>query len=300
MVFFVTAGLIKTSAFHGHSNRVSVEQAITALKAVKSKPASKTLLKATEALKALKLEPDNKPSIEQATDALNKLQIDWRSDNGGHTLGKALKTKSTLTTLNLRENQIWIKGLLAFSEAFKTNTTLVTLNLDDNQIMDEIDLVLFKSLMTKSTLTTLNMGHTSIEEDEAIALAEAFKTNSALITLDLQSNLIDDNGVQAFAEALKTNSTLTTLHLKNCIAFTSALFFAYCALVRYLYTGKVEFEVDLREFMITDWPITSPVQVSEQSADLQRLLAEPIKKVLPASLSKLADRYQLKELQVLF
>ncbi|KAI8602835.1 hypothetical protein EDD21DRAFT_413601, partial [Dissophora ornata] len=49
----------------------------------------------------------------------------------------ALKTNTTLTTLNLRYNSIGNEGALALLEALKTNTTLTTLDLRINSIGKE-------------------------------------------------------------------------------------------------------------------------------------------------------------------
>ncbi|KAG0344254.1 hypothetical protein BG004_004611, partial [Podila humilis] len=49
---------------------------------------------------------------------------------------KALKTNSTLATLNLESNSIGDNGAQALGEALKTNSTLITLELQNNSIGD--------------------------------------------------------------------------------------------------------------------------------------------------------------------
>ncbi|KAG0049742.1 hypothetical protein BGZ89_004087, partial [Linnemannia elongata] len=129
-------------------------------------------------------------------------------------MAEAFKTNSTLTTLWLGYNSIGDDGAQALSEALKTNSTLTTLELQYNSIGDNGAQALSEALKTNSTLTTLNLGNL-IGPDGAQALAEALKTNSTLTTLNLHSNSIGPNGAQALAEALKTNSTLTNLDLDN-------------------------------------------------------------------------------------
>ncbi|KAF9536772.1 hypothetical protein EC957_009735, partial [Mortierella hygrophila] len=130
-------------------------------------------------------------------------------------LADALKTNSTLTTLDLRGNSIGSDGAKALAEALKTNSILTTLDLGGNSIGSDGAKALAEALKTNSTLTTLNLWYNSIGSDEAKALAEALKTNSTLTTLNLERNSIGSDGANALAEALKTNSTLTTLNLES-------------------------------------------------------------------------------------
>ncbi|KAK3812368.1 MAG: hypothetical protein JOS17DRAFT_762563 [Linnemannia elongata] len=53
--------------------------------------------------------------------------------NGG-ILAETFKTTLALTTLDLRDNAIRVKGVMALSEALKTNSTLTTLELEYNSI----------------------------------------------------------------------------------------------------------------------------------------------------------------------
>ncbi|KAG0336210.1 hypothetical protein BG005_004356, partial [Podila minutissima] len=283
-------GLVKTSAVHGPSNRVSVVLATTALKAAKPKPKpdskpllkatdkpkpdSKTLLKATEALKALKLEPDNKPSVEQATVALNKLQIDWRP-------------RSTASLMRAIFAQHGANPDAGYPSVVLKTTVPRARTQDPGMSLLQSAFALMRDA------TTMNFAF--------VFKCSGMDRQVALWVHQFQLGKNGDRFQELYHFVLESDAPPSALRYN--MHFTQApghYFLPYCALVRYLYTGQVEFEVDLREFMITDWPVTSPVQVPEQSADLQRLLAEPVKKVLPANLSKLADRYQLKELQVLF
>ncbi|KAK3819060.1 MAG: hypothetical protein J3R72DRAFT_529307 [Linnemannia gamsii] len=135
--------------------------------------------------------------------------------NGAKALAEALKTNSTLTTLDLWNNSIGSDGAKALAEALKTNSTLTTLNLNRNSIGGDGAKALAEALKTNSTLTTLNLEYNKIGDDGAKALAEALKTNSTLTILSLEYNKIGDDGAKALAEALKTNSTLTTLDLRG-------------------------------------------------------------------------------------
>jgi Ran GTPase-activating protein (RanGAP) involved in mRNA processing and transport len=127
-----------------------------------------------------------------------------------HEVVSTVLAISTLTTLNLSFNNIGSHAE-ALSEALKTNSTLATLELRGNKIEDDGAKALSEPLKTNSTLATLDLGYNSIRENGAQALSETLKTNSTLATLDLNSNLIGSDGAQALSEALKTNSTLATL-----------------------------------------------------------------------------------------
>ncbi|KAI8594316.1 hypothetical protein EDD21DRAFT_449466, partial [Dissophora ornata] len=98
-------------------------------------------------------------------------------------------------------------------KSLKTNTTLTALNLRDNSIREEGALALSETLKTNTTLTTLNLQYNLIEKKGALALSEALKTNTTLTTLNLECNWIENEGAQALSETLKTNTTLTTLNL---------------------------------------------------------------------------------------
>ncbi|KAF9274072.1 hypothetical protein BGZ88_003297 [Linnemannia elongata] len=128
-------------------------------------------------------------------------------------LAEALKTNSTLTTLDLQHSKIGSHEVEVMAEALKTNSTIITLYLGNNSIGDDGAKALAEALKTYSTLTTLNLDHNSIGDNGAQALAEALKTNAALTALDLRGNSIWFKGFLAFLESLKTNSTLITLDL---------------------------------------------------------------------------------------
>jgi len=126
-------------------------------------------------------------------------------------LSKALRTNSTLTTLNLKENKIGDAGAQALSEALETNKTMTTLDLSDNEIGDAGAQALSDALMTNNILTLLGLKKNKIGDAGAQALSEALKTNKTLTKLDLQDNSIWFKGLVAFSEALQTNVTLVTL-----------------------------------------------------------------------------------------
>ncbi|KAF9577007.1 hypothetical protein BGW38_008081, partial [Lunasporangiospora selenospora] len=136
-------------------------------------------------------------------------------DDGAKALAEALKINSALTNLYLNHNSIGVNGAKALAESLKVNSTLTTLDSYNNIIGDDGAKALAEALKINSTLTTLCMGHNNIGDDGANTLADALKINSTLTTLKLEQNNIGDDGAKALAETLKINSALTTLYLNH-------------------------------------------------------------------------------------
>ncbi|KAG0349324.1 hypothetical protein BG005_011034, partial [Podila minutissima] len=101
---------------------------------------------------------------------------------------KTLKTSPHLCkfSFELAAGSIGGKEFGRLAEALKTNSTLTTLNLELNSIGDNGAQALAEALKTNLTLTILNLRHNSIGHNGAQALAEALKTNSTLTTLNLE------------------------------------------------------------------------------------------------------------------
>ncbi|KAF9961236.1 hypothetical protein BGZ72_004377 [Mortierella alpina] len=142
-------------------------------------------------------------------------------------LAEALKTNSTLATLDLNNTSTLDEGAVLIAEALKLNASLTALNLRGNSIGRIGAKALAEALKINSNLANLSLQGNSIGDHGAKALAEALKINSSLTTLDLQKNSIGDHGATELAAALKTNSTLTTLELQhNSIWFKGFLEFS--------------------------------------------------------------------------
>ncbi|KAF9347385.1 hypothetical protein BGX26_001141 [Mortierella sp. AD094] len=112
-------------------------------------------------------------------------------------------------------NKIGDKGALALSEALKTNTTLISLDLSWNHTKDKGVQELSKALATNTTLTSLGLSSNKIEYVGALALSQALKLNTTLTSLNLSWNWTKDEGALELLEALKTNKTLTSLDLSS-------------------------------------------------------------------------------------
>ncbi|KAG0050177.1 hypothetical protein BGZ83_005043 [Gryganskiella cystojenkinii] len=174
--------------------------------------------------------------LSKSSSHLCQISCDMRpgkiDSKGAQTLAEALKTNSTLTTLNLSNNKIGDIEAQALAEALKTNSTLTTLTLLYNQIRDIGAQALAEALKTNNTLTVLELGGNDdgvstdmmgnrhvintikIGDLGALALAGLLKTNSTLTTLSLLNNEIRDTGAHSLVDALRTNRTLTDFTLK--------------------------------------------------------------------------------------
>ncbi len=111
----------------------------------------------------------------------------------------ALSTNTTITILNVENNQIGAEG----AKALAANTTLTTLNVRYNNTGAEGA----KALAANATLTTLDLGYNNIGAEGAKALA----ANTTLTTLFVGQNQIGAEG----AKALAANTTLTTLNVMD-------------------------------------------------------------------------------------
>lgn len=149
--------------------------------------------------------------------SLTTLELDNNEidDEGAEDLGLALANNMTLTTLDLGANNIGPKGAKNLVLALANNTTLTTLSLMMNQIGDEEATDLSLVLANNTTFTSLNLGGNKINNTGAKALGLVLTNNKYLTYLNLSGNLIGDEGAEDLGLALANNTTLTTLNLWN-------------------------------------------------------------------------------------
>jgi hypothetical protein len=120
-----------------------------------------------------------------------------------------LQTNTTLTSLDLENNDIGAAGATALATALQTNTTLTSLDLANNNIGAAGATALATALQTNTTLTSLNLDGNYIGASGATALAMALQTNVILTSLNLVNNRIGD----AAAVALLSARPSCTVHL---------------------------------------------------------------------------------------
>jgi len=93
--------------------------------------------------------------------------------------------ENKITSLDLKDNDIDVVGMMYLSEALIQNQSLTELNLEGNKIGDEGIKHLAQSLFQNKTLMTLNLVDNHIGEEGIKCLAESLKNNSSLTNLDL-------------------------------------------------------------------------------------------------------------------
>ena len=134
---------------------------------------------------------------------------------GAESLATALKTNKTLTDLYLAGNNLGPAGAESFARALKTNTTLRNLNLSSNNLGPAGAELPARALKRNKTLTNLYLADNSIGPAGAESLAIALEINTTLTNLNLSRNKLGPAGAESFATALNTNTTLTNLNLSS-------------------------------------------------------------------------------------
>ncbi|CAE7466534.1 Nlrc3, partial [Symbiodinium necroappetens] len=137
---------------------------------------------------------------------------------------QALASNQTIRELEIR-GLSWFRvehgyvgyGFLweVIAEALKTNSTLTSINFARSRFGVESGKAMGEALKTNSTVTSINLEHNNIRDEGAQAIAEALRSNSTLTNINLAWNRIDVEGGKAICEALKSNSTLTSINLKG-------------------------------------------------------------------------------------
>ena len=132
---------------------------------------------------------------------------------GAESLATALKTNTALTNLELSGNNLGPAGAESLATALKTNTALTNLNLFCNNLGPAGAESLATALKTNTTLTNLNMSVNNLGPGGAESLATVLKTNTTLTNLDLSGNNLGPADAESLATALQKNKTLTNLNL---------------------------------------------------------------------------------------
>ena len=119
--------------------------------------------------------------------------------------------------LELREDKITTEGIAALAEALRSNTTLLTLDLRGNDIPDAgVCSLKYALSMGNSTLKLLNLSDNDITDDGAGHLAEILEGNEKLTHICLDTNKIGNQGVDMLADVLThRNTSLEQLYLNG-------------------------------------------------------------------------------------
>ena len=154
-------------------------------------------------------------SLVRALASLQKLYISSNKigDNGIAHIATALKTNTTMRTLDIRNCGLSDEGAESLARALAVNRSLQKLDISNNEIGDNGITHIATVFQTNTTLRTLDISHCSISDEGAVLLARALAVNRSLQVLNINYNKIGDNGVAHIATALQTNCTLKKLNV---------------------------------------------------------------------------------------
>ncbi|KAL9965547.1 hypothetical protein ACROYT_G029361 [Oculina patagonica] len=138
-----------------------------------------------------------------------------RRTNGADAvvLAEALKGNSSLTVLNLYNNNIGAQGATGLAAALQKNASLTELDLSLNKIGDHGATGLAEALQENKSLTKLHLYLNGIGGQGATELTRTLQLNASLTELNLSCNIIGDEGATRIAGALQENTSLAELYL---------------------------------------------------------------------------------------
>jgi hypothetical protein len=99
------------------------------------------------------------------------------------------------------------------ADALKSNTSVTSINLNNNTIGYVGASALADALKVNTSVTVIGLSRNAIGGEGASALADALKVNTLVTRIDLKSNTIGDEGASALADALKVNTSVTYINL---------------------------------------------------------------------------------------
>ncbi|KJE95232.1 hypothetical protein CAOG_009893 [Capsaspora owczarzaki ATCC 30864] len=164
--------------------------------------------------------PSQRELYDKVKNTTHYFYVSWEKvgDAEALAIAEALKVNTTVTRVELWQNQIGVAGASAIAETLKVNKAVTSIAVWDNQIGDAGASAIAETLKVNKTVTWITVWDNQIGDAGASAIAEALKVNTTVTKVDLGENLIGDAGAQAIAELIKVNKTLAWLNLSwNCI-----------------------------------------------------------------------------------
>jgi len=146
-------------------------------------------------------------------------------DVGGAAIVNALKDNRSVTSLTLRANGFWRanefwgteSAIVALKELLKVNKTITTLNLRGNQLNSDGMLILCEGLKENTSVHTLHLDNVSMGSVGIIALGEVLEVNQTLKHLTTDGNYYTLASANMFIVSLENNRTLTTFVGDGCL-----------------------------------------------------------------------------------
>ena len=123
-------------------------------------------------------------------------------------MGEALAVNTTLTQLDLGDNQIQSKGAIAIAQALAVNRALTSLNLRFNQIRDKGARKIAKALQVNHVLTTLHLAEDGFDEgllaevDWFVAVNRALDSKLVAVMMSMHARLGAESGLRVLDQNL--------------------------------------------------------------------------------------------------
>ncbi|CAM4924679.1 unnamed protein product [Rotaria socialis] len=133
--------------------------------------------------------------------------------------------------IRLRDNHFTSHGISILSDSLYNNTTLTSLDLRNNQISD-LGVQFLAVSIIHSTIEVLNLESNCITADGAVYLAQIIQDSRTLTELYLSNNNLGDRGVQYLANALGGDKRNTQEQSNNNISITNQ------TTLQHLYLGQ--------------------------------------------------------------
>ena len=142
-------------------------------------------------------------------------------DRGVKALFKFIR-KSSLTTLSIANNIITSAGANVLAEALRDDTTLTSIDISNNNFDTKgIRALLDSGLQYNRGLRKLSISNNGISLTGAIVLANFMETNNTIEELDVSSNNFNSEVIIAFMRMLLINKTLTNVNFNNISTFNN-------------------------------------------------------------------------------
>ena len=129
-------------------------------------------------------------------------------------LGELLSSSSTLTTLDISNNNLTPEALHLLFNGLQHNSTLESLALSFNPLGSGGAVALLKSRVAHN-LRSLQLRETGIGEEDCQSLGELLTSSTRLKFFDIGQNSLPPNAMQLIVSGLQYNTTLQELNMKG-------------------------------------------------------------------------------------
>lgn len=117
-----------------------------------------------------------------------------------------LRTSPSLTSVNLTKNFIDNMAAVALAAGLSV-CALASIDLSNNDIGNKGVIAILEACKTNEKLTQLNLAHNRVGDTGAQKIGEILKENQTITSIDVSHNRIESGGVLALLEGLADNKT---------------------------------------------------------------------------------------------